>query len=445
MGGANHWEGTAEITMTTYKEENTDLQTALKEFASSPRFSFLKSIQVGPLLGDDAGTLGPLAEMTFEQLIAVADERSSDLCTLDDGQERLLVAVLHALAEGETAESVEPGFDASDESDETDSAGSTETTFNSVQCELELRERVAHLKAHPNLDRVADSTLGTFWNPESPRAPFEESLTIRQFLALDLGVLSKKRSMTSIRMRALAEALEEAAHRLEVLEERRSPSVHVVAPLHHEPISRRSGSETVARHKWQGHSGDRSPLEMVLVECVMNASSDGDRDAMNVFGALHHFCSVFTVPDFLLIMSGGQLSVPTQRKLTAWVNSGALREVVPSLRLALQGPGTHISRVAGVLQGHSAPAAIYAITATLIARGLGAHEVSVDGVVCPHVWSSNPGIVTLLARQVGIEKKQSPTSLIAGLCPDMDPFLHSWLQGVVSPQKTAKKRQRRRS
>jgi hypothetical protein len=182
---------------------------------------------------------------------------------------------------------------------------------------------------------------------------------------------------------------------------------------------------------------------MALVECVMNASSDDERDAGNVCGALHHFCAVFSVSEFLLIMKGEQLAVPTARKLTAWVNSGALREVVPLARMALQGPGTHISRVAGILQGHLPPRAVFAIVATLIARGLGAVQVSVDGVVCPDVWSCNPGLVPLVARYLRGEKKQT-SSMVADLCPNLDPFLHQWLQGIVSPQKTAKKRQRRR-
>ncbi len=430
--------------MTTYKEERTELQSALKEFAASPRFGFLKSIQVGPLLGDDASTLGPLAEMTFEELIAAADEHSSHLHTLDDSQERLLVAVLHALAEGEEPESVEPGFDTSEESEVPVEEESSATTFNSVQCELELRDRVGHLKAHPALDRVADLTLGTFWGPETPRAPFEESLTVRQFLALDLGVLAKKRSMTSVRMRALAVALEGAARRLETLGEARPHASGVVPTPIHEPRQPHRVRDTVVRHRWYGYAGERSPLEMALVECVMNASSDDERDAMNLFGALHHFCSAFTVSDFLLIMNGGQLSVTTRRKLTAWVNSGALREVIPAVRMALQGPGIHISRIAGALQAHNSPGAIYAIVGTLIARGLGAQQVSVEGAVCLGVWSCNPGLVPLLMCQVSGEKKSGGAGLLSSLCPDLDPFLHSWMQGFVSPQKKAKKRQRRR-
>jgi hypothetical protein len=429
--------------MTTHKQERTELQSALKDFAASPRFGFLKSIQVGPLLGDDASSLGPLAEMTFEELIASEDDHSSHLRALDDAQERLLIAVLRALAEGEVAESAEPGFDPFDESEEDPTEESSETTFNSVQCELELREQVAHLKAHPDLDRVADLTLGTFWGADTPRAPFEESLTVRQFLALDLGVLAKKRSMTSARMRSLAQALEGAARRLDVVEERRSPPPPLAARPAEAPRIPSPRRDTATRHKWHDFADQCSPLEMALIESVMNASSDDERDAINVFGALHHFCAVFSVSEFLLIMKGGQLAVPTARKLSAWVNSGALREAAPLARMALQGPGTHISRVARILQGHLPPGAVFGIVATLIARGLGAVQVSVDGAVCPDVWSCNPGLVPLVARHLRSEKKQA-SSRVSDLCPSLDPFLHDWLQGIVSPQKTAKRRQRRR-
>lgn len=429
--------------MTTQKQERTELQNALKDFAASARYGFLKSIQVGPLLGDDASSLGPLAEATFEELIAADGEHSSYLRALDDAQERLLIAVLRALAEGEVAESAEPGFDAFEESEEDPGEESSETTFNSVQCELELRDQVAHLKAHPDLDRVADLTLGTFWGADTPRAPFEESLTVRQFLALDLGVLAKKRSMTSARMRSLAQALEGAARRLDVLEERRPSPAPLAARPAEAPRIPPPIRDNKTRHKWHDFADQCSPLEMALVESVMNASSDDERDAINVFGALHHFCAVFSVSEFVLIMKGEQLAVPTARKLSAWVNSGALREVMPLARIALQGPGTHISRVARILQGHLPPGAVFAIVATLIARGLGAIQVSVDGVACPDVWSCNPGLVPLVARHLRGEKKQT-SSKVSDLCPNLDPFLHDWLQGIVSPQKTAKKRQRRR-
>lgn len=433
----------SETTMATHKEERVELNAALKEFATSPRFGFLKSIQVGPLLGDDASTLGALAEMTFEELVAAVDIQSSELLKLEEGQERLLVAVLHALAEGEATESTESGFDTSEDLHDPDSEGSTETTFNSVQCELELRDQVALLKSHPDVGKIADLTLGIFWQADTPRAPFEESLTIRQFLGLDLGTLAKKRSMTSARMRSLAHALAAASTRLNGIEQKRVSSsvvasVAIASPMPHQRV------DSVTQHKWHSYTSECSPLEMALVESVLSATSETDQHGEGIFEALRHFCSVFSVSDFLLIMRGDKLAIPTQRKLIAWVNSGSLREVVPLLRMALQGPGTHISRVARLLQGHHSPRSIYGIAAMLMARGLNAHVVSVNGRVCEDVWSCNPGLAPLVARQVLSDRKRPFREALSSLCPELDPFLHAWLQGIVSPPKTAKKRQKRR-
>lgn len=437
--------------MGTYNEERTELHEALKVFSASPRFNFLKSIQVGPLLGDDAKTLGSIAEMTFEELVGSVGNHTSDLHQLNDGQERLLTAVLRALAEGEVAEQPGPGFDTSDDSQDESDEESTHTTFNSVQCELELRERITQLKAHPDLHRIKDATVGSFWDPELPRAPFEESLTVNQLLALDLGVLAKKRSMTSARMRALARALERGLQTLNGEFDRDKPLQDELTTAERvEPIRIDAtqffevASGKPLRHKWLGHFDACSPSEMALVESVMYASSEDEGNAHTIFGALHHFCAAFSVADFLAIMNAAPLSVSAHRKLVAWVHSGSLREVVPLVRMSLQGPGVHISRIAQVIRGANPVAAVYGITATLIVRGLGAQQVAVSGGVCPDVWTCNPGLVSLIVAKATSDKKVSVSAALTSTCPEMDPFLHQWLQGIVSPPKKGKKGQRRR-
>lgn len=430
--------------MTIHKEERAELRQALKDFAASPRFNFLKSLQVGPILGDDAKSLGAVSGMTFEELVASLDNHESDLHQLEDPQERLLTAVLRALCEGEVAESPEPSFDTSEEPQEDMDTDTTQTTFNSVQCELELRERIGQMKAHPDLARVKDATVGSFWAEGVPRAPFEESLTVGQLLALDLGVLAKKRSMTSMRMKALALALENALCALNGDEAK--PEAQVVQRPASKVASTSSVSRkaTAHRHRWTGHYDTCPPTEAALVETVMHACSDDPEDAENIFGALHHFCSVFSTSDFLAIMRGDPLGVPTQRKLSAWVHSGALRGVAPVVQLMLQGPGVHITRVAAVFNQAGQVLAVYGIVSTLIVRGLGGVSVAMDGRVCPDVWTRNPKLVPLLLQEVRRTSKSSHSLSLAGVCPDMDPFLQSWLQGIASPQKKGNKRQKRR-
>lgn len=430
--------------MTIYNEERAELCQALRNFAASPRFGFLKSLQVGPILGDDAKSLGAVSQMTFEELVASIENHESDLHQLNDGQERLLTAVVVALCEGDVAESREPSFDVAEEGHDDEGDEAAHSTFNSVQCEVELREQIGKMKGHPDLVRVKNTTVGTFWAEGVPRAPFEESLTIGQLLGLDLGVLAKKRSMTSMRMKALALALENALHSLEQVEslaqERQQPDPPTT------PRSRPSERQraNASRHKWSGHFDTCSPSEAALVESVMRACSDEPTDAENVYGALHHFCSVFSVSDFLSIMRGAPLASPTQRKLGAWAHSSALRRFVPLVQMMLQGPGTHINRVAGVFNETGHASAVYGIVSTLVVRGIGGSLVSLLDVSCPDVWTRNPKLVALIAREARSYPKVSVSQALLEVCPDMDPFLHAWLQGIASPQRKGNKRQKRR-
>jgi hypothetical protein len=382
--------------------------------------------------------------MTFEELVGSLDDHASDLHQLNDGQERLLTAVLRALCEGEVADAVEPGFDVHEEAQEEQEGETTPTTFNSVQCELELRDRIAQVKAHPEIARVKDATLATFWAEEAPRAPFEESLTVGQLLGLDLGVLTKKRSMTSMRMKALAQALENALHVLdegEALEEQEVTVRDALPATYPAPQRKRSAP---LRHKWSGHFDKCPPSEGALVESVMRACSDDPADSETLFGALSLFCAVFSVQDFLSIMRGEPLTITAQRKLAAWAHSGALRRVLPVIELMLQGPGAHITRFARILDESGQIGSAHGIGATLIIRGLGGSLVTLDGARCPDVWTRNPQLVALVAREARGASAASISQALSEVCPDMDPFLQCWLQGIVSPQKKGKKRLKRR-
>lgn len=430
--------------MTTPNEERAELRQALRDFAASPRFNFLKSLQVGPILGDDAKSLGTVSRMTFEELVGALEDHASDLHQLNEAQQRLLTAVLRALCEGEVAESVEPSFDTSEETQEDPESETTPTTFNSVQSELELRERIGQVRGHPGLARIKDATLGDFWADDAPRAPFEESLTIGQLLALDLGVLTKKRSMTSMRMKALALALENALRLLEGeargAQPERASENSLSAPARVAPLRR----TTPPRHKWSSHIDLCPPVELALIESVIRSCSEDSVESEPLFEALSHFSAVFSAQDFLSIMRGDSLMIPAQRKLAAWTHSGALRKVLPLIQVMLQGPGAHISRLARVLDETGHVTAVHGIVATLMIRGLGGSVVSIDGARCPDVWTRNPLLVELIAKAARANLRSPISRTLSQICPDMDPFLQVWLQGIVSPQKKGKKRPKRR-
>ena len=424
--------------MATERAGEVGLQEALKEFAATPRYNFLKSFQVGPLLGEDSKSLGAIAQLTFEQLVAQAQEASSEVGSLPPAQQRVLIAVLNAFSEGEPTS---PEQDIPQEDDET--VGTARVVLNSVQAELDIRDRVNRLKGHSAFDQIKTSALRRFWDSESPSAPFEESLTLQQFVGLDISVLSKKRSMTGARMEAMAKALENAITFLDggvqesdvrVADEQVTQFLERV----HQDVAK------PVKHRWLQHREHLSPVDMALVEGFIRGSYEGAGAFDGAKAALQHFSHTFLVGDFLKICHGAPISAGIQRKLQAWAHSVSLRGVIPLVTAALQSPGVHISRIASIIQQGEPSQACYGIGAILLVRALGAEQVSVTDLHASDVWTLNPRLVPLIVREARTVSKVSFPRALNSICPEMDPFLHSWLCTSVSPAQGSKKRRQRR-
>lgn len=424
--------------MTQEKETQTTLREALVEFVASPRFNFLKSLKVGPILGEDSATLGEVSDMTFEQLTHSLEDHTSELHRLTTAQERLLVAVLRALSEGDGARG-----------DETVDEASSSTTFNSVQCELELRERISRLKANPNLSSIIDLQVGQFWASGEMRAPFEESFTVKQLLGLDLAVLAKKRSMTSGRMLALARALENAEMHLSgghgdmsgvaehplssVLTEIAQRSLAIPPPTGFEAHP--------TTHRWTGTYQEKTLPEKALIEVVIQSERGVGGVPEIIQDAVAQFCEAFTAQELLDVVGGRAISQRTVRALQRWANESSLKSSFLALKGSVQGPGVHISRLAGlIISGGNSTGVIDCLVATLLVRALGALEVTLHGRVCREVWTTNPALVSLIAREASSKRKVGVSKALRATCPDLDPILHSWLCEVVPLLQGGKKR-----
>lgn len=417
------------------KVELHSLHEALRTFASSSRFSFLRELHVGPVLGDDASSLGGIAQMTFSELVEAAERGSPELAQVSETQGRVLITLLRALAEHEGEEggslvNASSGIDEGAMLADT----STPTTFNSVQCEQELRERLTALRGHPDLSRVKDQPLGRFWKDDQLRAPFEESLTIQQFLGLDIAVLTKKRTMTSARMVAMTRALENA---LTLLAGGTPPAEKPSSSLPAE------AALAAGRHRWQAELDRCSPHDSALIESFLRARADGAPEREHVRGAMAHFAAAFSVGDFLSIIGGKEISTATKRKLVAWIHSVPLREITNSLHLMTQGVGVHISRLVPLVQGSDLPRAFYALGTILILRGMGATPVQLGAIVCPDVWTLNPDLLALVVREAERSRRGHFARAITRICPAMDPFLHEWVCRTVSNGKTRSKGRKR--
>lgn len=77
-----------------------------------------------------------------------------------------------------------------------------------IDAEQRFTDAFQRLKRTVQHTPNADQKIGTFWDPEWQRAPFEEELTLRQLASLTIDVLIKKKSFNPDKMVALALAIE---------------------------------------------------------------------------------------------------------------------------------------------------------------------------------------------------------------------------------------------
>lgn len=420
--------------MATQDQEQGALRDALQGFSSSVRYAFLKSLHVGPLLGEDSETLGELSQLTFEELVALSLEAPHELEHLTASQERVLTTLLIALSEGDSPPVTEIPEDPKAAVGERESSA-TEAPINSVQCELDLRERLAQLRIHPNFSQVKDTQLKHFWDPSAPSSPFEESFTINQLMGMDLTVLSKKRSMTGARMLSMTHALDNALLALEGRFQRA-----VEKPLRRE---RPPVHATHEDHPWRADLEGLRPVEAALVESFISGASASSEESPHLEQALLSLPTVVTAQEFALIASGAPLSVACFKRLSKWWAGISHVSEARSVQAALASPGVHTSRLRDMLSGGTASSVFYSVSAVVCARAAGAQEVCVASRACEGVWTTNPHLVTLILKEARISRRVSPADAIRAVCPNMDPILHSWLctvsKEVVTPVRVSKK------
>lgn len=423
------------LDMTTHNQAHHALVTALRDFSRSDRYGFLKTLQVGPLLGDDRNALGDLSDRTVEELVLLAIQSPEQLAHITSAQERVLTTVLTALSEGSgTAKIVE-----APEIKESEDDSAPVTGFNSVQCELDLRERLARLKIHPQFSRVENLQLKHFWDPACPSSPFEETLTFHQLMGLDLTVLSKKRTMTESRFVSMTKALDSALAALD-RPLTSSESRKVEAPGRQIAV--------VSAGPWQDVIEGLSPINAALVDAFSRGVAEVQGEVTPFEESLVEFSHIFSASEFLAIFSGDVLSPSTSRRLSRWAKAPALAQTAIVLKAALSSPGVHLSTLTLAFKGEGGPDVFYALGGVLWARALGACEVTVGGQRCDGVWSCNPALLDLVTKEARSRDKKAPGKALLEVCPNMDPFLHQWLsrtlQEAVRPARVSKKGRRKR-
>jgi hypothetical protein len=413
--------------MDKHQPFNAELSRALEAFGSSSRYGFLKSLQIGKLIGADADSLGEIAELTFEGLIELGTEHLHSLSMV---QKRVLTSTLFALSEGDpTAPSEFSAVDA-------DGA-----VINSVQAEIALRERLQALQSHPQFAKNKLQKLGNFWDATWPRAPFEEAFTLSQLVSIDLSTLQKKRSVGPSRIVLLTKAVDRVLSSLSGMDDETNQQEKPVAkPSRPEPIPQRAVSLTVEEprlHPWMSELGKLTIFEAALLEYVLQQPArlvECDDSKAALVGSI---ATVFSASEIVLLAQLNEPSKPLAKKLKAWLVAHKNESEVAMLQEALQGPGLHVDRILALLNINDWPPSFGRLVAVMLLRAIGAQPIKFNSQECREVFSLNPSLAQLLVSGLKGSTKSAAalSNLLKVACPAMDPFLHSWLCEAVKSSK----------
>lgn len=422
------------------------LSEAIQAFAANPRYQFLRALQVGRFLSPDEEGVGVISELTFEKLVELGSVKIAKLNWLSDSQQTRLVALLSALSdEGITPNPLEKLITPPPRPSPLSSnyTAEDEEGLSSAEVENRLRDTLLKLSSHPQFPSVAHKPLSAFWSEDWPRAPFEEAMSLEQLCGMDLALLWKKRTTTSRRIDRMARAAQAALNQLGVnagstktqetlvsqedvqsIPERRKLSV---VPPQPRTISRSTLEVSASRHRWMEEASELPPLERVGIRKFLEVCLQPELKNDQVGSIIRTVIETISLSEFITVLAPNwsiQSATPSIRLFSAMPE---VLENSMSIRLALQGPGVHISvlrKLSPILESDSEVGELALIA---VVRMLGASEVSIKGEACKKVYSLNPGLVETVLAGISVFDKKEPLKTISKFLPNLDQNLATWL------------------
>ena len=141
--------------MTKTRKAIDALKEALAVFSCSNRYGFLKALEIGRLIGEEA-SLGPISALTCESLVETGAIGVATRFKLTATQVERLAELLTALGNGGSAGDVPSVRPVAPQPEP--------VSINSIQAEQELKQRLDELRAHPGFVKVRSTPLSRFWD-----------------------------------------------------------------------------------------------------------------------------------------------------------------------------------------------------------------------------------------------------------------------------------------
>lgn len=189
------------------------LGAALHAFQSSARYDLIGPLPLSQFL---KGKPGGLRKLSRRSLTEIASAGLSGLC-LTDGLSNAAIkklAQILATLHGDTTQAGSskakvfslPHLRAvPDRADPSRSAA-----MSSIEAEQKLEDAIYQLRRSPRFEELADCRLGDFWTDDAVSAPFEKSITFRQFSEMKVRALLEKRSFGPSKIVAVIAAVQKA-------------------------------------------------------------------------------------------------------------------------------------------------------------------------------------------------------------------------------------------
>ena len=175
------------------------LQAVIERLSRSARYQLLQHL---PLTGLGKEAVFHHAALLHLRLSDLVEQGLSSVTPLSRSERRELTEALTRLLPDEEPAQVIPLSNRQ-------RRGGTEV-LSSVDAERRLVECFARLRASPRFHLLQHGRVGDFWDPAWARAPFEESLTLRQLCDLRVSVLLEKRSFGTEKILNVIRAIDRA-------------------------------------------------------------------------------------------------------------------------------------------------------------------------------------------------------------------------------------------